>query len=105
MFSTVMSAFFSKSLTRASPRGDLRSIASDFLLALNMWKYHGSSGALPGSTRRAGSPVFGFSILTTSAPSQAAPSGIEALAWLRADVHDGPAPSRVQPTLTTPVCH
>src|SRR5438034_744974 len=45
MFSTVMSAFFSKSLTRASPRGDLRSSVSDFLLALNMWKYHGSSGA------------------------------------------------------------
>src|SRR5947207_11090685 len=85
MFSTVTSAFLSISLTRWTPRGDLRSIASDFLLALNMWKYHGSSGALPGSTRRAGSPVFGFSILTTSAPSQAS-----------ASVHDGPASNWVK---------
>src|SRR2546422_2920313 len=57
MFSTVMSAFLSSSLTRWTPRGDLRSIASDFLFALNIWKYHGSSGAFPGTTRRAGSPV------------------------------------------------
>ena len=74
MFSTVTSAFFSSSLTSSSPRGDLRSIASDFLLALNMWKYHGSSSGLPGRSRRPGSPVFGFSILTTSAPSQASAS-------------------------------
>src|SRR5437868_4559842 len=91
MFSTVMSAFFSKSLTRASPRGDLRSSVSDFLLALNMWKYHGSSGAFPGSTRRAGSPVFGFSILTTSAPSQAS-----------ASVHEGPASNWVKSTTRMP---
>src|SRR5262249_1755450 len=31
-------AFFSRSLTIASPRGALRLMASDFLLALNMWK-------------------------------------------------------------------
>ena len=74
MFSTVTSAFFSISLTSSSPRGDLRLIASDFLLALNMWKYHGSSSGLPGRSRRPGSPVFGFSILTTSAPSQASAS-------------------------------
>src|SRR5436190_23767675 len=92
MFSTVMSAFFSKSLTRASPRGDLRSSVSDFLLALNMWKYHGSSGAFPGRTRRAGSPVFGFSILTTSAPSQAS-----------ASVHEGPASNWVKSTTRMPV--
>src|ERR1043166_168387 len=91
MFSTVTSAFLSISLTRWTPRGDLRSIASDFLLALNMWKYHGSSGALPGRTRRAGSPVFGFSILTTSAPSQA-----------KASVHDGPASNWVKSTTRPP---
>src|SRR6059036_266579 len=91
MFSTVTSAFLSISLTRWIPRGDLRSIASDFLLALNMWKYHGSSGALPGSTRRAGSPVLGFSILTTSAPSHASTS-----------VHDGPASNWVKSTTRMP---
>src|SRR5205809_4692226 len=94
MFSTVMSAFFSKSLTRARPRGDLRSSVSDFLFALNMWKYHGSSGAFPGSTRRAGSPVLGFSILTTSAPSH--PS---------ASVQDGPASNWVKSTIRTPARH
>src|SRR6266705_4178673 len=91
MFSTVTSAFFSISLMSSSPRGDLRSIVSDFLFALNMLKYHGSSGAFPGSTRRAGSPVFGFSILTTSAPSQAS-----------ASVHDGPASNWVKSTTRTP---
>src|SRR5438128_12285782 len=74
MFSTVTSAFFSISLTIATPRGDLRLIASDRLLALNMWKYHGSSSGFPGRSRRPRSPVFGFSILTTSAPSQASAS-------------------------------
>src|SRR6266705_1277708 len=91
MFSTVTSAFFSISLMSSSPRGDLRSIASDFLLALNMLKYHGSSGAFPGSTRRAGSPVFGFSILTTSAPRKAS-----------ASVHDGPASNWVRSSTRTP---
>src|SRR5215813_9323631 len=91
MFSTVTSAFSSSFLTISSPRGDLRSMARDFLFALNMWKYHGSSGALPGSTRRAGSPVFGFSILTTSAPSQASVS-----------VHDGPASNWVKSTTRIP---
>ena len=94
MFSAATSAFFSSSLTMASPRGDLRSIASDFLFALNMWKYHGSSGFFPGSTRRAGSPVFGFSILTTSAPSQA-----------RASVQDGPASNWVKSTTRIPARH
>src|SRR5437899_882576 len=74
MFSTVTSAFFSISLTIATPRGDLRLIASERLLALNMWKYHGSSSGFPGRSRRPGSPVFGFSILTTSAPSHASAS-------------------------------
>src|SRR5438128_2139297 len=91
MFSTVISAFFSISLTSSSPRGDLRLIASDFLLALNMWKYHGSSSGLPGCSRRPGSPVAGFSILTTSAPSQASDS-----------VHDGPASNWVKSTTRTP---
>src|SRR5262245_44100596 len=91
MFSTVMSAFFSISLTVASPRGDLRSMASDFLLALNMWKYQGSSSGLPGRSRRPGSPVFGFSILTTSAPSQAS-----------ASVHDVPASNWVKSTTRIP---
>src|SRR6266851_6524384 len=91
MFSTVTSAFFSISLMSSSPRGDLRSTVSDFLFALNMWKYHGSAGAFPGSTRRAGSPVFGFSILTTSAPSHA-----------RTSVHDGPASNWVKSTTRIP---
>src|SRR6516162_141817 len=74
MFSTVISAFFSISLTMSSPFGDLRLIASDFLLTLNWWKYHGSSSGLPGRSRRPGSPRPGFSILTTSAPNQASTS-------------------------------
>src|SRR5262249_36038869 len=94
MFSTVTSAFSSNFLTISTPRGDLRSMAKDRLLALNMWKYHGSSGAFPGSTRRAGSPVFGFSILTTSAPSQAS-----------ASVQDGPASNWVKSTTRTPARH
>ena len=91
MFSTVMSAFFSISLTSSSPRGDLRLIATDFLLALNMWKYHGSSSGLPGRSRRPGSPVSGFSILTTSAPSQAS-----------ASVQDVPASNWVKSTTRMP---
>src|SRR6185436_20273995 len=73
------------------PRGDLRSSVSDFLFALNMWKYQGSSGFLPGNTRRAGSPVLGFSILTTSAPSQTS-----------ASVQDGPASNWVKSTTRIP---
>src|SRR6516225_11778691 len=74
MFSTVTSALFSISLTMSSPFGDFRLIASDFLLTLNWWKYHGSSSGLPGRSRRPGSPRPGFSILTTSAPNQASTS-------------------------------
>src|SRR5438309_5335723 len=74
MFSTVTSAFFNISLTISSPFGDFRLIASDFLLTLNWWKYHGSSSGLPGRNRRPGSPRPGFSILTTSAPNQASTS-------------------------------
>src|ERR1700740_378247 len=74
MFSTVTSAFFSISLTMSSPLGDFRLIASDFLLTLNWWKYHGSSSGLPGRSRRPGSPRPGFSILTTSAPNHASTS-------------------------------
>src|SRR6202030_343104 len=91
MFSTVTSAFLSNSLTISSPRGDLRFSVNDFLLALNWWKYQGSSSGLPGCSRRPGSPVVGFSILTTSAPSQASVS-----------VHDGPASNWVKSTTLTP---
>src|SRR6516225_458793 len=91
MFSTVTSAFFSNSLTISSPRGDFRLRVTDFLLALNWWKYQGSSSGLPGRSLRPGSPVFGFSILTTSAPSQA-----------RASVQDGPASNCVKSTTRTP---
>src|SRR5882724_9526911 len=94
MFSTVTSAFFSISLTSSSPRGDLRLIASDRLFALNMWKYHGSSLGFPGRSRRPGSPVFGFSILTTSAPSHAS-----------ASVHDVPASNWVKSTTRIPERH
>src|SRR5262245_19529772 len=92
MFSTVTSAFFRSSFTISSPRGDLRLIASERLFALNMWKYHGSSSGFPGRKRRPGSPVFGFSIFTTSAPSHAS-----------ASVHDVPASNWVKSTTRTPV--
>src|SRR5499427_7663161 len=91
MFSTVTSACFSIFLTMASPLGDFRLIASDFLLTLNWWKYQGSSSGLPGRRRRPGSPRPGFSILTTSAPSQA-----------RDSVQDGPASNWVKSTTLTP---
>src|SRR5215470_13274570 len=91
MFSTVTSAFFRSSLTISSPRGVLRLIVIDRLLALNMWKYQGSSSGLPGLSRRPGSPVFGFSILTTSAPSHAS-----------ASVHDVPASNWVKSTIRMP---
>src|SRR5215469_5006689 len=91
MFSTVTSAFFSISLTISSPRGDLRLSVTDFLLALNWWKYQGSSSGCPGRNLRPGSPVFGFSILTTSAPSQAS-----------ASVQEGPASNWVKSTTRTP---
>src|SRR5437588_6315371 len=91
MFSTVTSAFFSSSLTISSPRGDLRFNVIDFLLALNWWKYQGSLSGCPGCRRRPGSPVAGFSILTTSAPSQA-----------RLSVQDGPASNWVKSTTLTP---
>src|SRR5207248_5181262 len=91
MFSTVTSAFLSSSLTISSPRGDFKFSVSDFLLALNWWKYQGSLSGLPGCMRRPGSPVLGFSILTTSAPSQA-----------RLSVQDGPASNCVKSTTLTP---
>src|SRR4051812_30708496 len=92
MFSTVTSAFFSIDLTISRPRGDFRSIVSDFLLALNWWKYQGSLSGAPGpASRRPGSPTLGFSILTTSAPSQASDS-----------VQDGPASNCVKSTILTP---
>src|SRR5262249_32904622 len=90
MFSTVTSAFLSSSRTISSPRGDFRFKVTDFLLALNWWKYHGSSG-WPGCSRRPGSPVRGFSIFTTSAPSHA-----------RASVHEGPASNWVKSTTRMP---
>src|SRR5438045_8611872 len=91
MFSTVTSAFLSSSLTISSPRGDFKFSVSDFLLALNWWKYQGSLSGLPGCRRRPGSPVLGLSILTTSAPSQA-----------RLSVQDGPASNCVKSTTRTP---
>src|ERR1051325_123756 len=91
MFSTVTSAFFSSPLTISRPRGDFRFSVSDFLLALNWWKYQGSLSGLPGCSRRPGSPVRGFSILTTSAPSQANDS-----------VQEGPASNCVKSTPRTP---
>src|SRR5580700_4819929 len=91
MFSIVTSALASSALTISSPRGDFKFTVSDFLFALNWWKYHGSSSGLPGRKRRPGSPVSGFSILTTSAPSQASDS-----------VHDGPASNWVKSTTLMP---
>src|SRR6516165_10463276 len=91
MFSIVMSAFFNSSLTISRPRGDLRLRVTDFLLALNWWKYQGSSSGCPRRNRLPGSPSPGFSILTTSAPSQAS-----------ASVQDGPASNCVKSTTRTP---
>src|SRR5215212_463736 len=92
MFSTVTSAFASSDLTISRPRGDFKSIVRDFLLALNWWKYQGSLSGAPGpARRRPGSPVLGFSIFTTSAPSQASDS-----------VQDGPASNCVKSTILTP---
>src|SRR3954447_12093289 len=92
MFSTVTSALASSDLTISRPRGDFKSTVSDFLLALNWWKYQGSLSGAPGpARRRPGSPVLGFSILTTSAPSQASDS-----------VQDGPASNCVKSTILTP---
>src|SRR5262245_9984888 len=91
MFSTVTSAFFNRERTISRPRGDLRFNVSDFLLALNWWKYQGSLSGWPGRRRRPGSPVVGFSILTTSAPSQA-----------RDSVQDGPASNWVKSTTLIP---
>src|SRR5918997_225112 len=92
MFSTVTSAFASSDLTISSPRGDFRSIVSDFLLALNWWKYQGSLSGAPGpASRRPGSPVLGFSIWTPAARSQASDS-----------VQDGPASNCVKSTILTP---
>src|SRR4051794_33128981 len=91
MFSTVTSALFSSSRTISSPRGAFKFSVIDFLLALNWWKYQGSLSGLPGCRRRPGSPRPGFSILTTSAPSQA-----------RLSVQDGPASNWVKSTTRTP---
>src|ERR1700730_18457869 len=91
MFSTVTSVFFNSSRTISRPRGDFRFNVSDFLLALNWWKYQGSSSGWPGRRRRPGSPSPGFSILTTSAPSQAS-----------ASVEEGPASNWVKSTTRMP---
>src|SRR5215212_1079291 len=91
MFSIVTSAFASSDFTISLPRGDFRFNVSDFLLALNWWKYQGSLSGLPGCRRRPGSPRPGFSILTTSAPSQA-----------KLSVQDGPASNCVKSTTLTP---
>src|SRR5579862_2358392 len=91
MFSTVTSALANSDLTISRPRGDLRLRVIDFLFALNWWKYQGSLSGLPGCSRRPGSPVVGFSILTTSAPSHA-----------RLSVHEGPASNWVKSTTLTP---
>src|SRR5205823_11343716 len=91
MFSAVMSAFFSSSLTISNPFGDFRLIAIDFLLTLNWRKYQGSSSGLPGRRRRPGSPRPGFSILTTSAPNHA-----------RTSVQVVPASNWVKSTTLTP---
>src|ERR1700751_3650718 len=91
MFSTVTSACFNSDLTISRPRGDFRLRVTDFLLALNWWKYQGSSSGCPGRNLRPGSPVFGFSIFTPSGPTQA-----------RASVQEGPASNCVKSTTRTP---
>src|SRR5262249_52415908 len=90
-FSTHTSAFRNKSLTSASPRSDFRFAVTDFLLALNSRKYQESCPGAPRKDLRPGSPRFGFSTLTTSAPSQAS-----------ASVHAGPASHWGKSTTGTP---
>src|SRR5207247_6510746 len=93
-FSTKTSARRARSLTRASPRSDLRFAVTDFLLALNSKKYQESRPGAPRNDFRPGSPPFGFSTLTTSAPSQAS-----------ASVHEGPASNCVRSSTRTPARH
>src|SRR6516165_862387 len=99
-FSTMTSAHFTIFLTRSRPRSDLRLMVRDFLLALNNKKYQESRFWLwlwpdcrPNKERPA-SPPCGFSILTTSAPSQAS-----------ASVQDGPASNCVRSRTRIPARH
>src|SRR5262252_7178323 len=86
------SALLARSLTSLRPAGDFRLTAIDFLLALNNRKYQESASlVLPPNEARPGSPDFGFSTLTTSAPSHAS-----------ASVQDGPASNWVQSRTRTP---
>src|ERR1051326_4249104 len=62
-----------------------------FLVRVELVEIQGSLSCLPGCGRRPGSPVRGFSILTTSAPSQA-----------RLSVQEGPASNCVKSTSRTP---
>src|SRR6185437_7777459 len=71
----------------SSPRSDFKLTVTDFLLALNNRKYQESWSwpEAPCNSKRPASPPRGFSILTTSAPSQASASVQEGPAsnWLR----------------------
>src|SRR5665213_919235 len=89
----MMSARLTMSLTRASPPSDLRLTVTDFLLGLNNRKYQESCVwlACPCNSERPASPPLGFSILTTSAPSQAS-----------ASVQDGPASNCERSRTRTP---
>src|SRR6476646_9840929 len=90
-FSTITSALLARSFTSARPFGSFRLTVIDFLLALNSRKYGSSFSAGPPNARP-GSPLFGFSSLTTSAPSHAS-----------ASVQDGPASNWVRSRIRMPV--
>src|ERR1700730_13996777 len=68
-FSVKTSAFFTISLTSASPRSDFRLTVCDRLLAFYIMKYYASPKPV-----RPASPPFGFSTLAMSAPIQASAS-------------------------------
>src|ERR1700730_3136454 len=68
-FSVKTSAFFTISLTSASPRSDFRLTVCDRLLAFYIMKYYASPKPV-----RPASPPLGFSTLAMSAPIQASAS-------------------------------
>src|SRR5215831_5622300 len=90
-FSIITSAHLARRLTSSSPRGSFRLIAAERLFELYCKKYSASASGKVRPSDRPGSPEPGFSILTTSAPSQA-----------NASVQDGPASNWVRSRILRP---
>src|SRR5262249_8246294 len=90
-FSIITSAHLARRLTSSSPRGSFRLIAAERLFELYCRKYSASASREVRPSDRPGSPEPGFSILTTSAQSQAS-----------ASVQDGPASNWVRSRILRP---